>query len=333
MTRVIRKILLIQLRPFGDVLLATSVTDHLKRKYPQAAIHFVTTSPFHTILEDHPYIDRIHLIKAVHGWKRFFRPQAWKMLRDEHFDLVMDFQSGTETRLLTVFSQASLRASWSDRKWSFLLNKGMECPKHIYAAVRNLAMLQPLGIVTSDCHLYVTPSEQGIIRQKQYFRQHELEGKDIIVVAPASKDIRKQWHTQGFIDLLQLLSSRPKTHLILLAGPGEEHVVQEVYEHSRQGPVSVYLPTKDIREVAALLRVTDLLICNELSLNHLSCATGTATLCLFGPTDPLTWSPQGYFPGHEHIRKEGHGEEPDFGYSAEEVYKKALTMLGDLSPE
>jgi ADP-heptose:LPS heptosyltransferase len=57
-----------------------------------------------------------------------------------------------------------------------------------------------------------------------------------------------------------------------------------------------------MREVAASLQKLDLLICNEGALNHLSCATQTKTLCLIGPTDAATWSPQEYFPHHYHMQ-------------------------------
>jgi heptosyltransferase III len=55
----IKKILVIQIRPLGDVLLATSYLEALKKKYPNAIIDFFVSEPFDQVVRNHPYIQTL----------------------------------------------------------------------------------------------------------------------------------------------------------------------------------------------------------------------------------------------------------------------------------
>lgn len=93
----IKRILIIQFSPFGDVLLSTAIIELLKQHFPSVQIHYLTTPPFHTILEEHPFVDKILTIPIVKGIRRFFRFRTWANLRKERYDLVIDCPSGTQS--------------------------------------------------------------------------------------------------------------------------------------------------------------------------------------------------------------------------------------------
>jgi len=323
----IKKILIIQFRPFGDVLLATAGTELLKQHFPDVQIHFLVTPPFHNILEEHPFIDKVITIPHVKGIRRFFRFGGWAKVRKEKYDLVMDYQSGTESKLFFLFLKTKYRLGWGNKKYAFLLNMKESYPNGVYAANRNLAMLRPLGIEATSCRMYVTPSQTGREQCIDFFREKNITGKKVIGIAAGSKDPRKQWFLEGFISLVKKIKTLPNVHIILLYAPNELADAMSVYKQTKSEQVSLYVPTPSMREVAALLQKLDVLVCNEGALNHLSCATQTKTLCLIGPTDPATWSPQGYFPGHYHLQNPQEKFRKDFGYDAETVFKKVCKLL------
>jgi heptosyltransferase II len=201
---IIKKILIIQFRPFGDVFLSTAGTELLKQHFPEVKIHYLTTPPFHTILEEHPFIDKIMTIPNVKGIKRFFRFKDWSKARTEKYDLVMDYQSGTESKLFLLFLNAKYKLGWVDRKYAFLLNLKVDCPPGIYAANRNLVMLRPLGIYAENCNMHVTPSQTGIEKRDTFFEERNIADKKIVGIAPGSKDLRKQWYLEGFVELTKI---------------------------------------------------------------------------------------------------------------------------------
>jgi ADP-heptose:LPS heptosyltransferase len=51
----------------------------------------------------------------------------------------------------------------------------------------------------------------------------------------------------------------------------------------------------NIRQLAAVLKRSRLLITNDSAPLHLACAVGTRVLAIFGPTDPRKYGPTGEF--------------------------------------
>ncbi len=323
----IKKLLIIQFRPFGDVILATSGTELIKKKFPDMEIHFLATPPFHTVLEDHPFIDKVITIPAVRSIWRFLRLKSWIKIRRERYDVIIDSQSGSESKLFLLFAKAKYKIGRADRKFAFLLNLKVLAPSNVYVPISNLALLRPLGIIAERCNMHVTASSEGISQQKKFFKEKSLSDKKIIGIAVGSKAPSKQWYLEGFIALIKKLISIPNVHIILLYAPNELGDASEVYNQTKHDQVSMYVPTPSMRDVAALLLHLHLLICNEGALNHLSCATQTKTLCLFPHTSTELWSPQGFFPDHYHIQNVDKKFEKNFGYDAEDVFLKVQEIL------
>jgi len=57
------KILLIQLRQLGDVLLTSTLPKVIKEYFPHYTVHFLTLSNASSLVSDNPYIDRTHLLE------------------------------------------------------------------------------------------------------------------------------------------------------------------------------------------------------------------------------------------------------------------------------
>jgi len=49
---------------------------------------------------------------------------------------------------------------------------------------------------------------------------------------------------------------------------------------------------RGIGDVAALMKRSDLVICNDTGVMHVAAAAGATTLAVFGPTDPDRWAPR-----------------------------------------
>jgi len=58
----VQKILICQLRQIGDVLLATPSVELLKKRFPDAEIHFFTENKALPVLQNNPYICKIWAI-------------------------------------------------------------------------------------------------------------------------------------------------------------------------------------------------------------------------------------------------------------------------------
>lgn len=326
----LHKILVLQFRPFGDVLLATSYLAALKEKYPAAKIHYLCNTPFHTVIEEHPLIDKIINIPYERGIGKFFQLRAWLQVRKEQYDLIIDQQNGTESALFVLFSNAKYRVTWGNSKWSFLFNLEAPPAPNLYSAVRNLLLMQPLGIYTNKYELTIKVSAKGKVMAHDFWQTNQLEGKKVIGMEISCKDQQKKWHEAGFIELISKILEQTASYIILFSAPSERSHLKQVMQKIAHPRLLLSPQSPTLRELAAFLEKINLLICNEGAINHLSCATKTPALCLIGPSEPSVWSPAGYFPDHFHLKNPTWNKESevrDFGISSQEVFDKCMEML------
>ena len=87
----IKKILIIQYQPFGDVLLNTGYLPVLRNKFPSAKIDFLVREPYHNALLGNPYLDDLVLFKNAKGFSYFLsRIKLIKDIRSRKYDLIID---------------------------------------------------------------------------------------------------------------------------------------------------------------------------------------------------------------------------------------------------
>ena len=76
------KILILRFSSIGDIVLTTPVIRCLKKQLPEAKIHYATKSAFKSILENNPYVDKIHILSSSTS-------DLIKELKSEQFDVVL----------------------------------------------------------------------------------------------------------------------------------------------------------------------------------------------------------------------------------------------------
>src|SRR5688572_21581382 len=81
-----KKILIIRFSSIGDIVLTTPVIRCLKQQLGDVEIHYLTKIPFKGMLEQNPYLSKIHAIsKDVN--------EVIADLRKEKFDQVIDLHN------------------------------------------------------------------------------------------------------------------------------------------------------------------------------------------------------------------------------------------------
>jgi ADP-heptose:LPS heptosyltransferase len=324
----IRKILVIQLGPFGDALLTTSYFETLKSRLAGARIHYLVKEPYGKIIRDHPAIDEIILIprRAGIGYA-IERLRTVKRIRSRGYDLVIDQQNMPSSQQLTFLSGAPYRLGYRDARlsWAYNLKAGRGPLR--YSASRKFDILGPLGIEERPYRLLFSIPEQAQEHVDRWLENTPFGPGEAICVSPGSPVLHKRWSPDGFAGLVDLIQSRTGCRVILLWGPDEREDVNAVASRMETAPLVA--PPTDLYQAAALLRRCRLLVCNDGGLNHIAVTTGTPTLAIFGPTDPVAWSPASVFPSHHHLHcpECNWAEDESFGISAEIAFDKVVDIL------
>lgn len=87
------KILIVRFSSIGDIVLTTPVIRCLKLQLPGVELHYLTKPGFKILLENNPYIYKIHYLDK-HPFAKGIE------LRAEHFDLVIDLHHNLRTAII-----------------------------------------------------------------------------------------------------------------------------------------------------------------------------------------------------------------------------------------
>jgi ADP-heptose:LPS heptosyltransferase len=324
----LRKILVIQLGPYGDALLTTSYFEALRRRLPQVKLFYLVKEPYDRIIRDHPLVDAIIAIRKRQGLgSALERLRTLRAIRREGFDLVIDQQNKPSSQQLTFLSGARYRLGYADARFSWAYNLKAGRGPLRYSANRKFDILGPLGIPEEAYRLHLPFDPEAERYVATWLRRSGCDPERSVCISPGSPVRKKRWRPERFAGLADSIQTSTGNKVILLWGPGEVRDLEEVRAAMRTEPVVA--PPTDLDQAAALVKLCRLLVCNDGGLNHIAAALGTPTLAVFGTTDPRVWSPASVFGSHHHLYKPGFDSAADdaFGISVDEAFTKVKEIL------
>lgn len=156
------KILMINIGKTQDVILSIPSLRLLRKKFKDAKIVSLINHSLRGLLQRSPYIDELILYDNAH--KRFLGfLNIAKLLIENRFDIVFDFNNSFKTHLLSYLTLANKRYGYRDRFFKFLINYGIENPNKSEGPVKNrLDILNLLDVDTSDDRLELWPSKDDM---------------------------------------------------------------------------------------------------------------------------------------------------------------------------
>jgi heptosyltransferase-2/heptosyltransferase-3 len=292
------KILLCQLRQIGDVILMTPLLELLKKRYPESAVHVLTEKKCLPVLENNPYLDRVWPIDKKELSSLRKEVAYYRRVAAEGFDLVIDLQQTPRCRWVVFFSKAPVRLTRTPPWYTRWLYTDWTEPEKGYASAIKAAILNPLGVAwRGERPLLVLSPEERAAAKTYLASLGLLPGQTLVTVDPTHRRETRRWPAPHYARLLEMAAARrPGLRFQLLFGPGEESVVAEIA--SLSGNAGHLLPAGrllSLREMAACIEASSLLLGNCSAPRHMAVAVGTPTLTIQGATSS-GW----VFPSPEH---------------------------------
>jgi len=306
----LHRIICIRLGALGDVVRTIPAVQALRAAAPGARIAWLVDDRCTAVLKDLPYVDELIIVprrelraasRSPRKWSRWCRT-LWALrrrLRAWKANAVFDFHGLFKTSVLTRWTAAPIRVGYvrghskegSWRAYNVLVNPG---PVRIPRIERNLALVEHCG-----AHRLSVAPEVPFDESERATIEDFLSGYDrsrLVALYPGTSlaGHLKRWPTSRFGMLADMLVERLDLLPLIVWGPGEEDLVEEIRAHARHKVLVA--PATSQKELALLLGGVRCYVGGDTSATHFASIMGTPVVVLLGPSDPIHNQPMPYCP-------------------------------------
>jgi ADP-heptose:LPS heptosyltransferase len=286
------RILLIQLRRIGDVLMTTPTIRQLKHAWPEAELCFLTEKPSDQVLQHNPHLQQVWTIP-----RKPSLPELWRCIqqvRQQQFDIVIDFFGNAQSALLCRLSGAPQRVGFAfqGRRLLYTDTISLQNGPVPYSTTHKLRLLEPLGIAATQDWLPEFPiadTDRDFARQL-LGRWDVSPAAPVVSMSPVSRQPYKRWPLQNFAEIADWLIEEFGAQILFIYGPGEEEPVNAVRQLMRNSPLPNYEPPT-LGQTRALFEQVVLHVGNDNGPCHFAIAAGTPTVAIFGRPKAANWTP------------------------------------------
>lgn len=267
------KFLVIRFSSIGDIVLATPAIRCLKKRYPDAALHFLTKKKMKAVTEANPYIDKFHYFDGD------FKQMA-AALKAEKFDYVIDLHKNLRTLRLRLV----LKGKWySYQKLSLqklLLTKfHVDMPDKTHITMRSLNTLLPLDVKDDGQGLdYFIPAKDRV--NIETLPANLQKGYGAIVIGASY--YTKKLPPEKIIELVDRLN----VPVILMGGPEDKAVGDQIIAGSSNKLAWNGCGAFSLNGSADLIRQSDWVISHDTGLQYIACAFNKRVMAIWGGTSP-----------------------------------------------
>jgi predicted lipopolysaccharide heptosyltransferase III len=293
------KLLIIKLAYIGDTISIIPVIENLKEKAPGVTLDVMVNRGSEELLKHHPSIRKVYAYDRKTAKKNLrssllYNAKLFRALRSERYSTVIDYTLGDRSSFISFLTGAGSRISYenSSRLSHLLMNHFIDLDPFDYHIVDyQLQALRLFGLDSfkrsMSIHIPETVDSEieGMLSSSGNSRE-SLK----VAIHPGARKKTRQWDPQRFGMIARRLTKEHGARIILIGGPGEDELVDEV-EREMGSKACIKSTELSLLQMAALLRRCSLFIGNDTAPGHIAGAVGCATLTLFGPNFPHLWRP------------------------------------------
>lgn len=292
-----RSILVVVTRRIGDVLLTTPIVRSLKAQWPDTPIDMLVFRGTEGVLEGNPDVRRVMVVAQRAGFRERLADAAriWR-----RYDLACAAVSSDRPRFYTWFAGKKRvglvdpnRVNWLTR---FMLNGiALNLHESVHTVNSTLALATTLGIEPRAEVVAPGIGNDPAVRARFDARFNAppavVPDQPLVVVHPYPMFTYKRWTVEGWADLIRWLHAQGFA-VALSGGPAaaEREYAERVAAAAGVAVLNL-VGQLSLAESAEMIRRAKLFIGPDTGATHIAAATGTPTIALFGPSDPVRWGP------------------------------------------
>jgi ADP-heptose:LPS heptosyltransferase len=268
----------------GDTLWATPVIRQIKKENPSSYICIFTTNLGNQLFLNNPYVDKVISLKKPFLF--YFIPIYQKLLR-EQIDTVLLYHVSQRAIIFLSFlinAKNIISTKGTIKDLDVLLTKSYEKQNNHEIDRRydiSSTFLNNKRQYSLD--FFLTDLEK---KKHQYLKNNK---KYLIAIHPGAKDFYKCWPKERFLQLLLSLQNKFPCEFVITGTKNEDHILMFLSKNTQN---SIVFNNLNIRELASLFSICDLVVSNDSGPMHLANSINKKQVALFAPTDPKNCGPK-----------------------------------------
>ena len=211
-----------------------------------------------------------------------------RKIRTGRYDLVVDFFANPRSAYYSFLSGANIRLSYGfgHRKWAYNRTP-RKSERPAYAAQDRLDLLKDVDVPSDGLRLEFYPSDND--RREAEKILESVSGRPIVTLSPVSRREFNRWPLENYAKLAKILSTELDFAVVVLTGPGEEQVADDLGEMMIDAKPLV-LRIDRLGLLGAIFEHADLHLGNDNGPKHIAVACGARTFTIYGPHSPISWT-------------------------------------------
>ncbi|MGB8376283.1 MAG: glycosyltransferase family 9 protein [Salegentibacter sp.] len=338
------KILVIQQKMIGDVLTSSILFEALRKKYPQAELHYMIYPHTQPVIKNNPFIDQLVLYDPGKqgGFSGFF--SFLKKIKKQKYDVVIDVYSKIGSGIFSFGSGAKIRIAY--RKWytKFLytdtFNYKSKAETNAGLAIENrMQLLQGISFdFPSEIRPKIFLDKAEISEAEEKISKTGIDrDKPLVMLGILGSSESKTYPLPFMAKILDDIAAKTEAQLLFNYIPKQKEQVLELFEMCQpqtQKRIFLDLFGSSLREFIALTSSCDALIGNEGGAVNMAKAVNTPTFSIFSPQiKKEDWSI--YEDGEQNVSVHLEDFQPEkfCGLSKKERRKAAANFYQTFTPE
>ncbi|HEY6142121.1 MAG TPA: glycosyltransferase family 9 protein [Flavobacterium sp.] len=284
-----KKVLIIQNKRIGDVLISSVIANNFKAKYPDSEVHFMAYDFTHGVILNNPNIDKIISINDKELKKLPVLFKLIRQIRKEKYDIIFDPYSKTQSKLICKFSDAKQTIGHKSRKklgnWGYYTHpvtiskeKTKICGKAIEDRIHLLSQAGNFEPIVYEPKIFLTEEEKNEDWLGKY------SNKKVIVLGVLGSTPQKSMPYEYVAEMVDFIATNYDVNILFNYAPHQKDEAQKIYEMCQnKSSIILDIYAKTIRDFIKLMNQCVLLVSNEGGTVHIAKALNKATFTIFSP--------------------------------------------------
>lgn len=295
------KILVIAPSWIGDLVMSQTLLIKLKEMYPDCIIDVLCPQWCIQVINRMPQVNKSLLMPIGHGsFDLKGRYNLGKQLRSENYDTCYILPNSWKSALIPLFANIKNRIGWIGESRYFLLTSYRKNKKDFPKLIERYTSLaldktitkgNDIGTITYPCLEASKELTDEIIEKYKLNKNHKSLG----ICPGAEFGKTKQWAPEYYAKYIELfLEKYPKGEIRIFGSNKDVEIsntIKSLVCDSKQSQIKILAGKTSLLDAIDIIANTNLVICNDSGLMHITAAVKTKLVAIFGSTSTLYTPP------------------------------------------